>query len=98
MSDFSRRSAFMLGLASLALFGCRDAAAQTAETRRIVVNFPPGAALDGVARLIAEHAQRDGRAATVVENRPGAAGNIGAAAVARARPDGQTLLATWTRP
>lgn len=94
MSHLDRRTAFAMGIASLALYAPRGAATQTVETRRIVVNFPPGAALDGVARLVADHAQREGRAATVVENRPGAAGNIGAAAVARARPDGQTLLAT----
>lgn len=64
-----------------------------AEPLRIVVNFPPGGALDGTARLLAEQAQREGRGAAVVENRPGAGGNLGAQAVARARPDGRTVLA-----
>jgi len=67
-------------------------AAAQSEPLRIVANFPPGSLVDGLARLLAERAQRDGMGLTVVENRPGAAGNIGAAAVARARPDGRTLL------
>ncbi|SFK24827.1 Bug family tripartite tricarboxylate transporter substrate binding protein [Falsiroseomonas stagni] len=74
------------------LLAARQAAAQ-AEATRIIVNFTPGGSLDGTARLLAEHAMRDGRGTVVVENRPGAGGNIGAAAVARARPDGRTLLA-----
>jgi tripartite-type tricarboxylate transporter receptor subunit TctC len=64
-----------------------------ADVTRIVVNFPPGGALDGTARLVADHAARAGRGTVVVENRPGAGGNLGSAAVARAAPDGKTLLA-----
>jgi tripartite-type tricarboxylate transporter receptor subunit TctC len=79
-------------LAAPALLAAREAAAQ-GDPMRIVVNFTAGGALDGTARLIAEHATRDGRGTVVVENRPGAGGNIGAAAVARARPDGRTVLA-----
>jgi tripartite-type tricarboxylate transporter receptor subunit TctC len=63
-----------------------------------VVNFPPGGQLDGVARLLADRAQRDGRGPVIVENRPGAGGNIGAAAAARARPDGRTVLASIDTP
>jgi tripartite-type tricarboxylate transporter receptor subunit TctC len=81
--------------AGLALPGL--ARGQAAETR-IVVNFPPGGLLDGTARLLADRAQREGRGTTVVENRPGATGNIGAAAVARAAPDGRTILASIDTP
>jgi tripartite-type tricarboxylate transporter receptor subunit TctC len=80
-------------LAPPALLAARAAAAQ-GDPWRIVANFPPGGALDGCARLVADHAMRERRSPAVVENRPGAGGNIGAAAVARARPDGRTLLAT----
>ncbi|WP_170985271.1 tripartite tricarboxylate transporter substrate binding protein [Roseomonas sp. AR75] len=79
-----------LALAAMTL--ATPALAQS-DPLRIIVNFPPGGALDGTARLIAEHAMRAGRGTVVVENRPGAGGNIGAAAAARARPDGRTVLA-----
>lgn len=84
-----RRRAVLAGL--LAPPPARSAAAQ-AEPLRIIANFPPGSLVDGLARLLADRAQRDGLGTTVVENRPGAAGNIGAAALARAQPDGRTLL------
>ncbi len=87
----------MLAGAALAL-APRDAATQGGEPWRILVNFPPGGLLDGTARLIAERAQRDGRTPTVVENRPGAGGNIGAAAASRARPDGRTVLLSIDTP
>lgn len=81
------------GLAAAAMMAgiARRVAAQ-ADPLRLVVNFPPGGALDGTARLLAEAAIRGGRGTAVVENRPGAGGNIGAAAVARATPDGHTVL------
>jgi tripartite-type tricarboxylate transporter receptor subunit TctC len=77
----------------------RGARAQASgDAWRILVNFPPGGLLDGTARLIAERAQREGRVPTLVENRPGAGGTIGVAAVARARPDGRTVLASIDTP
>ena len=89
-------AAGLAALASPALV--RGAAGQSGEPWRILVNFPPGGLLDGTARLIADRAQREaGRVPTVVENRPGAGGNIGAAA-ARARPDGRTVLASIDTP
>jgi len=61
---------------------------------RLVVPFPPGGAVDAAARVIAEKLAKLNGRATIVENRPGAGGNIAAAAVANAAPDGATLLVT----
>jgi len=58
---------------------------------RVIVGFPPGGSLDVLSRLLAEQlSQRTGQP-VVVENRPGAAGNLGAEVVARAAPDGTTI-------
>jgi tripartite-type tricarboxylate transporter receptor subunit TctC len=58
----------------------------------IVVPFPPGGSNDVIARLFAEHFAHVFGKPFVVENKPGANGNIGASSVARASPDGYTLL------
>ncbi|CAM3553932.1 ABC transporter substrate-binding protein [Bordetella sputigena] len=57
----------------------------------IVVPFPAGGASDILARLIGQKLSERWKQSVVVENRPGASGNIGAAHVARSRPDGYTL-------
>ncbi len=60
---------------------------------RIIVPFPAGGATDVVVRLLGERMARELGQPIVVENRTGAAGVVGATAVARSRPDGYTLLA-----
>ncbi len=59
---------------------------------RIVVPYPPGGGTDTLARLIADQLGRKWGQSAIVENIGGAAGNIGSAEVARAAPDGHTLL------
>jgi len=58
----------------------------------IVVGFSAGGSTDIVARLLAEEMHRTWGQPVVIDNKPGAGGNIGAAVVAKARPDGYTLL------
>jgi tripartite-type tricarboxylate transporter receptor subunit TctC len=59
---------------------------------RLIVPFPPGGGADNLARAIVPKAAEILGQAIVIENKPGAGGNIGAAEVARAAPDGYTLL------
>lgn len=58
----------------------------------IVVPFPPGGPVDTMARLVGEKMAASLDVPVVIENRPGAGGNVGSSYVARAKPDGQTLL------
>ena len=59
---------------------------------KLVVGFPPGGGGDLYGRLIAEALSKSLKTSVVVENKPGAGGNIAAADVAKSRPDGYTLL------
>ena len=76
-----------------ALIGALPAAAQDWPTKsvRIIVPFAAGATPDIVARLIAEQLQDKLGQTFIVENRPGASGNTGTDAIAKAAPDGTTI-------
>jgi tripartite-type tricarboxylate transporter receptor subunit TctC len=62
------------------------------RTVRIIVPFDAGGTIDAVARALANRLNAKWNAPVIVENRPGAGNTIGAAAVAKAEPDGHTLL------
>src|SRR5687767_11677041 len=91
-------SQLVLGLAlvlSATLAIQLGALAQTAgRTITIVVPFTPGTGPDILARTIGEEIQQRWKQPVVVDNKPGASGNIGTQVVARAAPDGHTLLMT----
>lgn len=85
------RRALMLGTSAAVLAG--SARAQTLPRQiRIVVPYPPGGGADTTARFIQNPLQEALGATIVIENKPGAAGMIGDEVVAKAAPDGGTLL------
>ena len=89
---FLRRG--ILALAALGLVAATGALAQAWPARpvRVIVPFPPGGGLDFFARVMAPRLQENLGQQIVVENRSGAGGMVGADAVAKAAPDGYTLL------
>ena len=96
-----RTSKFLaLVIAALGLAGARESAAQPWPSRpvTIVMPFSAGATGDLVARSFAEYLAKEFGQPVVVDNRTGAGGNVGGASVARAAPDGYTLLLATTGP
>jgi tripartite-type tricarboxylate transporter receptor subunit TctC len=84
----------LLALPSLFVARARAQAPYPAKPIHIVVSVSAGGSIDTIARSIGEELSRRIGQPVVIENRPGANGNIAAASVARAAPDGYTLLAT----
>jgi tripartite-type tricarboxylate transporter receptor subunit TctC len=75
------------------IFGTLTAVSAGAQpVLRIIVPFPPGGGVDVVARKLGERLSSELGQSVIVDNRPGASGNIGADFVAKAAPDGNTLL------
>jgi tripartite-type tricarboxylate transporter receptor subunit TctC len=91
-----RRTLALAALANILPVGATVASAQATpwptRTVRIIVPFAAGGTADILGRIMAERLTAKWGQPVVVENRPGAGGNIGAEAVARAAPDGYTLL------
>ena len=98
----SLRRRGLLGALSAGVLGAAGARAAFAQATaasawpgkpvRIVVPFTPGTGMDILARTLGPHLQAAWGQAIVVDNRPGASGNLGAGAVAKSPPDGLTLL------
>ena len=84
-----------LGTAALGLFAFPLAArAQGLDTAKIIVGFPPGGTTDVMARKVADKLRGAYARAVIVENRPGAGGQLGVVALKDAPPDGGTMLLT----
>src|SRR5262245_53673569 len=92
MREKRMRTSLAIALAG-SLWALAPAAAQDWPTKtvRIGVPFRPGSTPDMVARLIADRLQQKLAQSFVIENKPGASGNLGTDAVAKAEPDGATI-------
>ena len=96
LAKFSRRHFIAAGTAAAAMpFGLRRASAQAAwpaRNIRMVCSYPAGGQTDLLARAFGDFNSRQVGKNVVIENKAGASGSIGAAEVARAEPDGHTIL------
>ena len=102
MSGIVTRRGLALGSLALPMLGrarAQDAAAPwPTKPVRVIVPFPPGGLVDTLARAVTQRMTAQLGQPVVVENRAGAGGNIGADVVAKAPPDGHTLLASALGP
>lgn len=93
---FTRRT-LMLGAAATPFAAPNSARAQTWPSGpiRIVVVYPPGGSTDAIMRLVQPGMQQRLNTTVIIENRGGASGSIGTAAVAKSPPDGNTWVAVF---
>lgn len=89
-----RLVAFALAFTFALAGGAVNAQNFPSQTVRIMVGFPPGGTTDVIGRLVAQELGAQTGKTFVVENRPGASGTIATGAVAKAAPDGHTLVVT----
>ncbi|HSW03451.1 Bug family tripartite tricarboxylate transporter substrate binding protein [Aquabacterium sp.] len=90
---FPRRTLLRAGAAAGLLATVGLPRAQSGRTLRILVGFPPGGGTDAIARILAEALKDElGGATVIVENKPGAGGQLAAQALKAAAPDGSTLF------
>ena len=92
MTAYQRRQLIKAGAALLAMPGLATAQTFPGKPIKLVVPFPPGGLIDTMARLVGPRLAQELGQAVVIDNKPGAGGNVGAAEVARSTPDGYTLL------
>ncbi len=85
------KRSLMAALATTLLTLCAAAQDWPARPVKVIVPFAAGATPDLVARLLAENLQQQSGQTFIVENKPGASGNTGTDAVAKAEPDGATI-------
>jgi tripartite-type tricarboxylate transporter receptor subunit TctC len=91
-SQLPRRQLLKAGAALAFVPGFAVAQSFPTKPIRLVVPFPPGGLIDTMARMIGPRLAQELGQPIVIDNKPGAGGNIGAAEVARSTPDGYTLL------
>jgi tripartite-type tricarboxylate transporter receptor subunit TctC len=94
-----KRSRFLLAVTALpialmSMLAPAQAQEWPSKPVRWIVPFPPGGAMDAIARTLGEKASRALHQPFVIENKPGAGGNIGAEFVARSPADGYTIMIT----
>ena len=98
MGSRTRRQLLLAALVSPAAFAARARPSWPSRPIDYIVPYPPGGTTDILGRSIAQGVEAEVRQSVIVENKHGATGTIGGAFVARARPDGYTILGTSIGP
>src|SRR5262245_1294594 len=91
-SAIGRLCLLVLGAVLLTFAGAAQAQTYPTKPIKLIVPWPPGGGVDTSARTISQPLSERLGQPIVIDNRPGAAGNIGTALAAREKPDGYTLL------